>query len=494
MPSSLECVVPGCDYTRRSFKAFRFPTDPVRCRKWTEFCNRDPVDIPKGSNEIVCDRHFKEDDYKAYYQILRRPRKEWRLKDDAIPTLFGPEGGLDRQSETINSQAPLPNTSGSADCPTGIPEDPLEITDNSNLHQEVETEDFSRKCRLCLKCPDLTDAKAVDLFQKGTSYANFLLSHFQLQLEECPGWPSMICGLCVDFIGQIKAFKEMVVNSHCELFSALVENKKNSPVEIKSEPEDDYEPREKIPRQQIDVDSDVEILQIELSDSDDERTGANDKEDSQPQTKEEFYRKYDLTMKKDPVPRDREKDEELEREMEEMGLLKCHDCSEDHPSMYHLKVHMRRQHNTKEPFIFCCNAIQKLRVPALDHVEFHRNPDAFKCPTCGLRLKSNFLLSQHIRFQHSEAAGCQCSICGKTFRQKKSLNHHSKRHMPLDQRPFKCSYCGKGFVSQAVLTTHVHAMHEVMERAVCEICGKGYSNMKTFMEHYRTMHKGKESK
>lgn len=39
---------------------------------------------------MICDRHFEEDDYQPSYRILGRSRRLWRLKLDAVPSLFGP--------------------------------------------------------------------------------------------------------------------------------------------------------------------------------------------------------------------------------------------------------------------------------------------------------------------------------------------------------------------------------------------------------------------
>lgn len=88
MPSHKKCVVPGCDYlTRPAIQFHCFPTKPECIRSWTDFCKL-PNDVHLKGTDAICDRHFRDEDYLASFTVLNRPRKLWRLRPDAVPTLF----------------------------------------------------------------------------------------------------------------------------------------------------------------------------------------------------------------------------------------------------------------------------------------------------------------------------------------------------------------------------------------------------------------------
>uniref|UniRef100_V9KAI4 52 kDa repressor of the inhibitor of the protein kinase n=1 Tax=Callorhinchus milii TaxID=7868 RepID=V9KAI4_CALMI len=83
------CAAPNC--SRKSTKCpdvpfFRFPRDPVRCRKWVENCRRADLE-DKSSEQLhkqyrLCARHFETS------LICTNSPYRTILKDDAVPTLF----------------------------------------------------------------------------------------------------------------------------------------------------------------------------------------------------------------------------------------------------------------------------------------------------------------------------------------------------------------------------------------------------------------------
>jgi hypothetical protein len=88
------CAVPNCNGT----KGFRFPQDPALQKKWQVVIkrvnekNRNKLWEPYAT-AIVCDRHFKQDDFKIPLQSLASlpeftGRTSRRLKDGTIPTVF----------------------------------------------------------------------------------------------------------------------------------------------------------------------------------------------------------------------------------------------------------------------------------------------------------------------------------------------------------------------------------------------------------------------
>lgn len=58
---------------------------------------------------------------------------------------------------------------------------------------------------------------------------------------------------------------------------------------------------------------------------------------------------------------------------------------------------------------------------------------------------------------------------------KKCLISHMDKHIPIDQRQFKCDECDKKFARQFKLDQHKKLRHirEEDKKFVCDQCGKG---------------------
>ncbi len=52
-----------------------------------------------------------------------------------------------------------------------------------------------------------------------------------------------------------------------------------------------------------------------------------------------------------------------------------------------------------------------------------------------------------------------CEFCGKTLRDKKSLNKHVMAKHKRDECKHNCDLCGKRFAIRRVLIRHIAAMH-----------------------------------
>ena len=92
------CCVPGCG----GDGGFKFPTDPDLCIKWRVAIKRlgpDKSLWKPGIHAVVCDKHFKAEDFKEpLHKSIGRTKRA--LKDGAIPSVF-PFSNGDKPAEKI---------------------------------------------------------------------------------------------------------------------------------------------------------------------------------------------------------------------------------------------------------------------------------------------------------------------------------------------------------------------------------------------------------
>ena len=92
-----------------------------------------------------------------------------------------------------------------------------------------------------------------------------------------------------------------------------------------------------------------------------------------------------------------------------------------------------------------------------------------------------------------------CEYCGKTLRDKKSLNKHVLAKHKRDECKYKCDLCGKNFAIRRVLVRHIAAMHtnnpnsranlKVKEEMVpCQFCPEKFYHELLLENHQRKEH------
>lgn len=77
---------------------------------------------------------------------------------------------------------------------------------------------------------------------------------------------------------------------------------------------------------------------------------------------------------------------------------------------------------------------------------------------------------------------CQCSTCGKRFRQLPHLQDHERIHS--GQRPFCCWICGKSFSVAARLTEHART-HSGEKPYPCNHCSAAFRSRSNLDKHLR---------
>lgn len=162
------CAVPGCLTSPEEVeKQHSFPKEPDRLKVWMRFCDKKEV----SKADIVCGKHFRDEEYRTSNRMFGHPKRFWKLNGDAVPTLNGPDHAGSSEVEH-NPEAEQQKQF---------------VAESEEMDMEVEGDDEERMCRLCLNVPDPSDSDVVGLFDSQTEdqgpISSYLMKLFQLQVR-----------------------------------------------------------------------------------------------------------------------------------------------------------------------------------------------------------------------------------------------------------------------------------------------------------------------
>lgn len=120
--------------------------------------------------------------------------------------------------------------------------------------------------------------------------------------------------------------------------------------------------------------------------------------------------------------------------------LNCNICQETFKTFPILLKHFEKVHKERG-YAICCEVKFSSRFKLVDHINYHLDPEYFKCKLCSKVATQRQGLINHMK-THKEKQ-FSCDICRKQFVDKFQLDQHKLIHMPQEERKFPCAECGK---------------------------------------------------
>ena len=166
----------------------------------------------------------------------------------------------------------------------------------------------------------------------------------------------------------------------------------------------------------------------------------------------------------------------------------CDICGKSFKSLKYVKKHKLMKHsdaNNQEECKICGKVVSKFSM--VQHVTIMHKVGKVSCHLCGKTFAYKSLLKQHMD-THKEGTPHLCPLCNKGFKSEALLKKHvTVTHGTPD---FQCKTCSSRFKSKKLLYWHEVRVHSNVRAYKCDICGKDFKDPRTLRDH-RYIHTGK---
>ncbi|XP_055314294.1 zinc finger protein 845-like [Sitodiplosis mosellana] len=185
---------------------------------------------------------------------------------------------------------------------------------------------------------------------------------------------------------------------------------------------------------------------------------------------------------------------------------KCELCDAQLDSITLAKSHYSSEHKNPNGYLRCCGTKMYSNRTVLDHVQWHIDPDTFRCRVCKLEHKHRYKLIDHVK-RHNALSSQQfmCNICDRYYATSTTHRTHMERNHPgiqpssssveIDSNEnngndiripgyvdASCNLCpATTFTSFKEMESHHSEIHKSVGAVSC--CQKKFSRITFFSDH-----------
>ncbi|XP_055314042.1 zinc finger protein 62-like isoform X2 [Sitodiplosis mosellana] len=176
---------------------------------------------------------------------------------------------------------------------------------------------------------------------------------------------------------------------------------------------------------------------------------------------------------------------QIKNTIEEYFDRKCEQCDVQLDSITMAKSHYSSEHKNPKGYLRCCGTKMYSNRTVLDHVQWHIDPDTFRCRVCKLEHKHRYTLIDHVK-RHNALSTKQfmCNICDRYY----ATSAHHRTHMELKHPGIQPS-------SSSIETNSNESNGNDIEipsyvDASCDLCPvKTFTSFREMQSHYLDIHK-----
>ena len=172
--------------------------------------------------------------------------------------------------------------------------------------------------------------------------------------------------------------------------------------------------------------------------------------------------------------------------------FKCETCNLFFAKNQYLNAHIASVHEGKKPYQcdICVTSFKTEHNLDKHILSVHEGNKPDQCEACIEGFSSLIILKKHLASAHKEKK-IPCNKCDKSFTKVSSLKNHIQV-VHEGKKLFPCKMCDKSCLTNAKLKNHVAIVHEGEKPFQCNICGLRTSTNQKLIRHVEGVHEGKK--